>query len=532
MIVIQIYILSILVKKEETKLAEDKKEESDEDSNSDDEDDGTELHPLLQAHRRPVKIESPKPEPKQDPVFMGYVPKTKHTGKVEDLRKVYLHMKYKKNLKAEKEKAKRKESIDKDELQDELEEFALQQLELEDNELNDSELTASTKDHFPSPPTPPGTRTPPRVETPPPGSRTPEVAMLDDASQSPIRGSKLSLPPVPGENEDIDLQEDSLQEAQEAARYQTKDEGLGTEQSENQDEQQISYTDPDQKPTVYKRKDGKTLILPPGVHPEDIERLDPVQRELLEKLPPPPLPPMPPSVPNLETEMQRDPSPVELAGSNETHPPVSHYDMHSQVPERFPSHPLDARHVHPITESGHPDFHPMHLIRNPLENHLRPNHDHMRPPPFQHAPDPRFIDHHLDPRFGGGHDMRGNFPAHPDMPPHLAPPGGLPPDHPALHGPPPHGTLPPTSMLPPPHLVRPRHEPPPHWEHPPPGHGVPPPGHIPPQGPPPPVGVNHQQFPPRFPERHFGPPGEMPPFGMPPGNTLLLLFKYLNLFIY
>lgn len=71
------------------------------DSGSDD-DDGEELHPLLQAHRRPVKkIETvvkkniPKesiPEPELPTTTTVTVPKA--TGKIEDLARVYMTVKY------------------------------------------------------------------------------------------------------------------------------------------------------------------------------------------------------------------------------------------------------------------------------------------------------------------------------------------------------------------------------------------------------------------------------------------------------
>ena len=78
-------------------------DESDDSSDSgSDDDDGEELHPLLQAHRRPVKkIETvvkknvPKesiPEPELPTTTTVTVPKA--TGKIEDLARVYMTVKY------------------------------------------------------------------------------------------------------------------------------------------------------------------------------------------------------------------------------------------------------------------------------------------------------------------------------------------------------------------------------------------------------------------------------------------------------
>lgn len=71
------------------------------DSGSDD-DDGEELHPLLQAHRRPVKKTETVvkknvpgeriPEPEAPTTTIATVPKA--TGKIEDLARVYMTVKY------------------------------------------------------------------------------------------------------------------------------------------------------------------------------------------------------------------------------------------------------------------------------------------------------------------------------------------------------------------------------------------------------------------------------------------------------
>lgn len=79
------------MKKDEKK----EKDDSSEDSSSDD-DDG-ELHPLLQAHRRPVTKPQPKPKEPSPKKVIGAIEEKKPAAKPEDVAKLYLSMKYKSN---------------------------------------------------------------------------------------------------------------------------------------------------------------------------------------------------------------------------------------------------------------------------------------------------------------------------------------------------------------------------------------------------------------------------------------------------
>lgn len=78
---------------EEPAKEELKNQEDSENETSDEDDNDGELHPLLQAHRRPVVKKETSPEP----VKNTYIPKTKTTGRVEDLAKVYFSTKYTQN---------------------------------------------------------------------------------------------------------------------------------------------------------------------------------------------------------------------------------------------------------------------------------------------------------------------------------------------------------------------------------------------------------------------------------------------------
>lgn len=85
---------------EQEEMSEETKKESDDDSDEDG--DENELHPLLQAHRRPVNIATPSSPPKSpeipdsEPIINPAV-QTKTTGKIEDLAKVYMTWKYTQN---------------------------------------------------------------------------------------------------------------------------------------------------------------------------------------------------------------------------------------------------------------------------------------------------------------------------------------------------------------------------------------------------------------------------------------------------
>ena len=64
---------------------------------SDDEDGEHELHPLLQAHRRPIVKTETQPVESTSLIdsITNYVAKSKTTGRVEDMAKIYMTMKYK-----------------------------------------------------------------------------------------------------------------------------------------------------------------------------------------------------------------------------------------------------------------------------------------------------------------------------------------------------------------------------------------------------------------------------------------------------
>ncbi|XP_065663694.1 uncharacterized protein LOC100210071 isoform X2 [Hydra vulgaris] len=93
------------IKSGEYKLSEEEKDEKekkllkdDSDSSDENSDNETELHPLLQAHRRPLnKVATTIAS------ITNYVPKSKPTGKIEDLAKIYMSMKYSSEKEEEKD---------------------------------------------------------------------------------------------------------------------------------------------------------------------------------------------------------------------------------------------------------------------------------------------------------------------------------------------------------------------------------------------------------------------------------------------